>query len=303
MLLVLARALFVGCALSGFGATLFALMTPVARRLDARQDVAIERHVREVMQWSLAAALVFGCVWLVLQTQSVAGTADLAQTLMAVPAVLFSTRFGQALALQAVTIAGALASAAAWRWPSRLAVALAGTAVLLEAGHSHAFAMAHVPLLVSQMLHLTAAGAWLGGLLPLLIVVRKAPLDLAQQAARRFSTLGTISVAVLTATALFQGTLLSGGLAGLTGTRYGAVLMIIGFWRRSAFIRWQALILIAITTVKVFVWDTHELDRIYRILSFVVLGVLLLAVSFAYQRDWLKLAPHKNSAAGDNTGA
>ena len=226
MLLVLARALFVGCALPGFGATLFALMTPVARRLDARQDVAIERHVREVMQWSLAAALVFGCVWLVLQTQSVAGTADLAQTLMAVPAVLFSTRFGQALALQAVTIAGALASAAAWRWPSRLAVALAGTAVLLEAGHSHAFAMAHVPLLVSQMLHLTAAGAWLGGLLPLLIVVRKAPLDLAQQAARRFSTLGTISVAVLTATALFQGTLLSGGLAGLTGTRYGAVLMI-----------------------------------------------------------------------------
>jgi putative copper export protein len=226
MLLVLARALFVGCVLSGFGAALFALMTPVARRLDARQDVAIERHVREVMQWSLAAALVFGCVWLVLQTQSVAGTADLAQTLMAVPAVLFSTRFGQALALQAVAIAGALASAAAWRWPSRLAVALAGTAVLLEAGHSHAFAMAHVPLLVSQMLHLTAAGAWLGGLLPLLIVVRKAPLDLAQQGARRFSTLGTISVAVLTATALFQRTLLSGGLAGLTGTRYGAVLMI-----------------------------------------------------------------------------
>jgi uncharacterized membrane protein len=84
---------------------------------------------------------------------------------------------------------------------------------------------------------------------------------------------------------------------------YGAVLMIIGFWRRSAFIRWQALTLIAITTVKVFVWDTHELDRIYRILSFVVLGVLLLAVSFAYQRDWLKLAPRKNSAAGDSTGA
>ena len=184
MLLVLARALFVGCALSGFGAALFALMTPVARRLDTGQGVAIERHVREVMQWSLAAALVFGCVWLVLQTQSVAGTTELSETIASIPTVLFGTRFGQVLALQMLAILGALA--AVWRWPSRLIAALGGTAVLLEAGHSHAFAMAHVPLLVSQMLHLTAAGAWLGGLLPLLIVVRKAPLDLAQQAARRF---------------------------------------------------------------------------------------------------------------------
>ena len=55
------------------------------------------------------------------------------------------------------------------------------------------------------MLHLTAAGAWLGGLLPLLIVVREAPLDAAHLAAQRFSTLGTISVGVLAATALLQG--------------------------------------------------------------------------------------------------
>jgi uncharacterized membrane protein len=71
---------------------------------------------------------------------------------------------------------------------------------------------------------------------------------------------------------------------------YGAMLMVIGFWRTSAFVRWQALVLIAATTVKVFVYDTSQLDRIYRILSFVVLGVLLLAISFAYQRDWLRLS-------------
>lgn len=83
---------------------------------------------------------------------------------------------------------------------------------------------------------------------------------------------------------------------------YGAMLMIIGFWRKSAFVRWQALILIALTTVKVFVYDTSELDRIYRILSFVVLGILLLAVSFAYQRDWLKLTGRRpSSPAGDAT--
>jgi uncharacterized membrane protein len=71
---------------------------------------------------------------------------------------------------------------------------------------------------------------------------------------------------------------------------YGAILMAIGFWRRSAFIRWQALVLIAVTIIKVFVYDVSELDRAYRILSFIVLGVILLAISFVYQRDWLHLS-------------
>jgi uncharacterized membrane protein len=76
---------------------------------------------------------------------------------------------------------------------------------------------------------------------------------------------------------------------------YGAMLMIIGFWRRSAFVRWQALILIAVTTVKVFVYDVGQLDRVYRILSFIVLGILLLAISFAYQRDLLQLSSRKKT--------
>ena len=71
---------------------------------------------------------------------------------------------------------------------------------------------------------------------------------------------------------------------------YGAMLMIVGFVRNSAFVRWQALVLIAATIFKVFVYDVSQLDRVYRILSFIVLGVLLLAISFAYQRDWLKLS-------------
>jgi uncharacterized membrane protein len=70
---------------------------------------------------------------------------------------------------------------------------------------------------------------------------------------------------------------------------YGAMLMAVGFWRKSAFVRWQALLLIAVTTVKVFAYDTSQLDHIYRILSFIVLGVLLLTVSFAYQKNWFQL--------------
>lgn len=72
-----------------------------------------------------------------------------------------------------------------------------------------------------------------------------------------------------------------------------ALLMAVGFWRNSAYVRWLALGLIAATVAKVFAYDIWDLSRGYRIVSFVFLGVLLLAVSFAYQRDWLKLARSK----------
>ncbi len=79
---------------------------------------------------------------------------------------------------------------------------------------------------------------------------------------------------------------------------YGAFLMAVGFWKKSALVRWQAMALIAFTIGKVFIYDTSELERVYRILSFVGLGIVLLGISFAYQRDWLKL-----SVAKKNTGA
>jgi uncharacterized membrane protein len=79
---------------------------------------------------------------------------------------------------------------------------------------------------------------------------------------------------------------------------YGAMLMVVGFWRRSAFVRWQALVLIAFTIGKVFLYDVSELDRGYRIISFIVLGALLLAISFVYQRDWLRLSSRKDSEQG-----
>jgi uncharacterized membrane protein len=70
---------------------------------------------------------------------------------------------------------------------------------------------------------------------------------------------------------------------------FGAILLGAGFWRRSAFLRWQALALLAVTIVKVFLFDMSALSQGYRILSFLGLGALLFAVSFVYQRDWLKL--------------
>jgi uncharacterized membrane protein len=73
---------------------------------------------------------------------------------------------------------------------------------------------------------------------------------------------------------------------------YGGGLMFLGFWQKSRFLRWQALILIAVTIGKVFLYDTSSLTRGYRILSLIALGVVLLATSFLYQRDWFKLEEH-----------
>lgn len=70
---------------------------------------------------------------------------------------------------------------------------------------------------------------------------------------------------------------------------FGAVLLALGFSRQSAFLRWQALVLLAFAIGKVFLVDVSELSQGYRILSFLGLGLLLLAVSFVYQRDWFHL--------------
>jgi uncharacterized membrane protein len=70
---------------------------------------------------------------------------------------------------------------------------------------------------------------------------------------------------------------------------YGAVLMAAGFFRRSAFLRWQALVVLALSIAKVFLNGVSQQSQGYRVLSFLALGVLLLAISFAYQRNWLGL--------------
>ena len=75
---------------------------------------------------------------------------------------------------------------------------------------------------------------------------------------------------------------------------FGAILLAAGVWRRSAFLRWQALLLLAVSIGKVFLVDVSQLSQGYRIISFLGLGALLLGVSFIYQRDWLNLRGHEH---------
>jgi uncharacterized membrane protein len=66
-------------------------------------------------------------------------------------------------------------------------------------------------------------------------------------------------------------------------TVYASVLIAIGIKRQSALLRWQALVLFGLVVIKVFVYDSSYLIRFYRILSFLILGIALLIVSFLYQ--------------------
>lgn len=70
---------------------------------------------------------------------------------------------------------------------------------------------------------------------------------------------------------------------------FGALVLAAGFWRRSAALRWQGLVVLCISIARVFLVDMRTLSQGYRVLSFLGLGALLLAVSFVYQKDWLNL--------------
>ncbi|MGH7348944.1 MAG: DUF2339 domain-containing protein, partial [Candidatus Rokuibacteriota bacterium] len=68
-------------------------------------------------------------------------------------------------------------------------------------------------------------------------------------------------------------------------TLYAAVALAWGFLRSSAVVRYAALALFGLTVIKVFAVDLGAVKTAYRILSFLVLGVVLLLVSLAYQRS------------------
>jgi uncharacterized membrane protein len=65
---------------------------------------------------------------------------------------------------------------------------------------------------------------------------------------------------------------------------YAAALAAIGFVRRSPAIRWAALSLFALTVVKVMLVDIAVLQQLYRIIAFLVLGLLLLVVTWGYHK-------------------
>jgi len=62
------------------------------------------------------------------------------------------------------------------------------------------------------------------------------------------------------------------------------ILLVLGWVRGSAFMRWAGLGLIGITVLKFLVVDLQTVDVFWRFLTAIVVGAALLAISYAYQR-------------------
>lgn len=70
----------------------------------------------------------------------------------------------------------------------------------------------------------------------------------------------------------------------LIWTLYAAILMTVGIMKRFRSARLLSMALFGLVVLKVFVYDIRELADIYRIVAFIVLGVILLVVSFLFYR-------------------
>ena len=85
---------------------------------------------------------------------------------------------------------------------------------------------------------------------------------------------------------LKSGGLTAAALAGNLGTWgiEGVSLLLAGFPLRERVLRLAGLALFFVCVLKLFVYDLRELETLYRIFSFIALGLILLGVSWIYTR-------------------
>lgn len=188
-------------------------------------------QLRSLLRWlalvSALAGLIAGIAWLMLQTAAIAGADSVAMTLHAVPTVALQTQFGHWLMLRLALVIAVLPLLR--RAGIAIPIVLAGAALAVQPLLGHPGAMggnAGTQLIVSEALHMLAAGAWLGGLLPLYLAVGRLSHEAAATTCHSFTPIGLASVLLLAGTAVLQVAMLMGGLPGLLGTRYGHVALV-----------------------------------------------------------------------------
>jgi putative copper resistance protein D len=191
-----------------------------------------ERTLR-VSAWCLALVLVSGFLWLAVEAVRMSGLPPaqalnretlgtvLSQTLFG---RLWSVRFALAAALGATLILSRRRTA----FGTASAVLAAGLLLSL-AWSGHAAAERGDDRLVhlsADAVHLLAAGAWVGALLPLAHVLAHAPsLEFAERTTRRFSIMGLACVSVLVLSGTASAWYTVGSMPALFGTSYGQLLL------------------------------------------------------------------------------
>ena len=169
-------------------------------------------------------------------TANMAGSAAAALDPNTIGKVLFGTSFGRAwcwhLVFAILAVGVCLVPKARWQMPVILVLSLLLLVSLGWVGHAlEGEGAARLVHQINQMVHLLAAGLWLGGLVPLAWLLGRARspsgavwISVARDVVPRFSQMGYVAVALLAATGLLNTLLLVGSIHALVGTPYGRLL-------------------------------------------------------------------------------
>ncbi|MCU0092872.1 copper homeostasis membrane protein CopD [Pseudomonas koreensis] len=205
--LVLCRFLHFIVVLMLFGAWLF---RPLLLKGEAP---ALDRHLARVARWLAAIALASGVIWALLITASMAGSAAAAFDPATVELVLGHTFFGQVwrwhLLINALLLALLFTP---WRSNRSLRLGLSALLLMTLAPVGHGAMLdgfSGQMLILNQVIHLTCVGAWLGGLLMLVLILRQSGENV-REVLQRFSGLGYVLVAGLLVTGLINVRVLTG---------------------------------------------------------------------------------------------
>ncbi|EJM17727.1 putative copper export protein [Pseudomonas sp. GM18] len=206
--LVLCRFLHFTMVLMLFGAWVFRPL--LLGREPALLDPALARTTR----WLSVVALLSGVGWLLLITASMAGSSSAAFDPATLSLVLGTTFFGQVwrwhLLLNLLLMALPLTP---WRSsvPLRIGLSSLLLATLAPVGHGAMLDGLQGQLLIlNQIIHLTCVGAWLGGLMLLVMILRQPDAHPLSAILRRFSGIGYALVAGLLTTGLINVRVLTG---------------------------------------------------------------------------------------------
>jgi putative copper export protein/mono/diheme cytochrome c family protein len=210
--LVLLRALHVAALCASFGGLVALLvLAPTART---------EERIVRLARIALAAGLLTLLPWVALQSSDIAEVEGLAKLPGAMAVVLTQTWFGHVILVRTGLLVAALLLCRLGQTTWALLPAVLALASEAAIGHA---VNGEGAILAAEILHLLAAGAWLGSL-PALWVLLQGPEALLS--AQRFSGLGMAAVAVAAASALALASVQLGGLGGLFGTAYGRVILL-----------------------------------------------------------------------------
>ena len=205
-LLVLCRFLHFMVVLLMFGACVFRPWL-----LGTSPRPALDRQLSRITTLLAWLALGSGVSWLLLISASMAGTELAALDLATVQLVLGKTFFGKVWSLH-LLLNGLLVLSLLTPWHHvRLLLSALLLATLAPVGHGAMLSgLSGQLLILNQMLHLLCVGAWLGGLLLLVLILRQAALYPLEKILQRFSGVGYLLVAGLLVTGLINIRVLTG---------------------------------------------------------------------------------------------